>query len=71
MANFYHKDYKDLDLEHLLYLSDVIQQIKIEVISIPPEYFEEEDVKVYLEDRLVWLEKLQVELDLLHGCVIH
>ena len=71
MADFYDDRYKDLDIEHLLFLREVLYQVKLELTSIPEEYLNEEDVRAYLEDRFGWLEKIQIELEELLLFVLH
>jgi len=71
MKHFYNPQYDCLDIEHVMFLREVLIELKHEVVSIPEEYLMEEDVRIYLEDRFDWFAKLQLELDLLLLDVIH
>lgn len=71
MSNFYHDSYKDLDIDHVLFLFALLDNVRQEILSIPEQYLDEPDVKSYVEDKFEWINKLRIELDLLLEVVLH
>ena len=71
MSIFYDVDFKDLDIDHLIYLCEVLEEIKMTIKATPLEYTHEEEVALFLEDRFDWRQRLYKELDLLILNVIH